>query len=562
VKKERERERDREGKKRKESNAPLASFLALSTTSTSNLLDLLHLLNNQTKPSQGETRMLLTKIPHFRELMVCSFECPHCGHRNNEITFAGMFGEKGSIHTLKVAENDRASRDRQVVKSETASVKVPELDFEIPAGTQSGTITTVEGILTEAATAMRSQQELRKIEDPEGAAALETFLEKLDAAASGGTAFTLIVDDPAGNAGVESTGPGDRELSVTHYERSNEQAAAVGLLPDASKEQDAKEKGKEEPPSSSKPFTKLDPSEIHPDDPHHGHAPLGAAAAHRALARLEGERAEKVMSRYAAPEEVMEMPGHCGACGGPTTTRMYRTEIPFFKEVILMSDACDGCGYRNSEVKGGGGVPPKGRKIELRVEKQEDLRRDVIKAETATLSIPELELEVTTGTLGGLITTVEGLVESVAEALKKTQGFALGDGAQSSTAKAWKDFFEGLRKCACLEDGKAWTLRLVDPLANSFISGLDVDPDEGEEGEEEEKGKEGGGGKKSSSQKKKDERLSIEDYERSAEENADFGIDFLMKHAAINDAGGEVELKEEDEEEGEEEGEEGSKKSC
>jgi ZPR1 zinc finger protein len=240
VKKERERERDREGKKRKESNAPLASFLALSTTSTSNLLDLLHLLNNQTKPSQGETRMLLTKIPHFRELMVCSFECPHCGHRNNEITFAGMFGEKGSIHTLKVAENDRASRDRQVVKSETASVKVPELDFEIPAGTQSGTITTVEGILTEAATAMRSQQELRKIEDPEGAAALETFLEKLDAAASGGTAFTLIVDDPAGNAGVESTGPGDRELSVTHYERSNEQAAAVGLLPDASKEQDAK----------------------------------------------------------------------------------------------------------------------------------------------------------------------------------------------------------------------------------------------------------------------------------------------------------------------------------
>ena len=84
------------------------------------------------------------------------------------------------------------------------------------------------------------------------------------------------------------------------------------------------------------------------------------------------------MSRYAAPEEVMEMPGHCGACGAPTTTRMYRTEIPFFKEVILMSDACDSCGYRNSEVKGGGGVPAKGRRIELRVEAHEDLRRDVL----------------------------------------------------------------------------------------------------------------------------------------------------------------------------------------
>jgi len=51
------------------------------------------------------------------------------------------------------------------------------------------------------------------------------------------------------------------------------------------------------------------------------------------------------------------------------------------------------------------------------------------------------------------------------------------------------------------------------------------------------------------------ERLSITDYERSAEENENFGIDFLMKHAAINDAGGKVELKEEEDEEGDEEGE-------
>ena len=25
--------------------------------------------------------MMLTKIPHFREVVVCSFECPHCGNR-------------------------------------------------------------------------------------------------------------------------------------------------------------------------------------------------------------------------------------------------------------------------------------------------------------------------------------------------------------------------------------------------------------------------------------------------------------------------------------------------
>lgn len=30
---------------------------------------------------QGTTTMVLTKIPHFREVVVCSFECDHCGNR-------------------------------------------------------------------------------------------------------------------------------------------------------------------------------------------------------------------------------------------------------------------------------------------------------------------------------------------------------------------------------------------------------------------------------------------------------------------------------------------------
>lgn len=71
--------------------------------------------------------------------------------------------------------------------------------------------------------------------------------------------------------------------------------------------------------------------EIAADDVHHGAAPIGAAAAHRGLARLEGEQAESLVSRYTAPEEVIELPGHCSACAAPAVTRMYRTAIPFFK---------------------------------------------------------------------------------------------------------------------------------------------------------------------------------------------------------------------------------------
>jgi C4-type Zn-finger protein len=44
---------------------------------------------------------------------------------------------------------------RQVVKSNSATVTVPELQFEIPPGTQKGVITTVEGLLTDASTGLR-----------------------------------------------------------------------------------------------------------------------------------------------------------------------------------------------------------------------------------------------------------------------------------------------------------------------------------------------------------------------------------------------------------------------
>lgn len=39
--------------------------------------------------TQGITRMLLTTIPYFKEVIVMSFLCTHCGNRNNEIQPAG-----------------------------------------------------------------------------------------------------------------------------------------------------------------------------------------------------------------------------------------------------------------------------------------------------------------------------------------------------------------------------------------------------------------------------------------------------------------------------------------
>lgn len=65
-----------------------------------------------------------------------SFECEHCSFQNNEIQSGGKLGDKGVKIVLKVSKPE--DLNRQVIKSDHTSVKIPDLDFEIPAQSQKG----------------------------------------------------------------------------------------------------------------------------------------------------------------------------------------------------------------------------------------------------------------------------------------------------------------------------------------------------------------------------------------------------------------------------------------
>ena len=57
---------------------------------------------------------------------------------------------------------------------------------------------------------------------------------KLEACVDGESAFTLVLDDPAGNSYIETPAEShekDPLLRLEHYERTREQAEGVGLLP-------------------------------------------------------------------------------------------------------------------------------------------------------------------------------------------------------------------------------------------------------------------------------------------------------------------------------------------
>ena len=86
---------------------------------------------------------MFTKIPFFKEIMISSFSCEECGFKNSEVSFAGKLEDKGVRYELNVINN--IAFNRTVVKSEFATIKVPEIGLEIPAQTQKGSIKTIEG---------------------------------------------------------------------------------------------------------------------------------------------------------------------------------------------------------------------------------------------------------------------------------------------------------------------------------------------------------------------------------------------------------------------------------
>ena len=58
----------------------------------------------------GETKLLFTKIPFFREIIISSFDCEHCDYSNNEVQFGGEIKERGVKYTFTVQTPEDLNR--------------------------------------------------------------------------------------------------------------------------------------------------------------------------------------------------------------------------------------------------------------------------------------------------------------------------------------------------------------------------------------------------------------------------------------------------------------------
>lgn len=272
--------------------------------------------------------MLLTSIPYFREVIVASFRCDHCGNTNNEIQSAGEIRRKsrcsfpyhstkclyleaeGTIYTARILS--RRDLNRQLVRSASCTIVIPEFELTLPAN--RGQLTTVEGLLRDVVADLSGDQPLRRIQDEPSYIKIQAIVDSLkkilgDDENEGNPGptlsasekndvpmptFTIKLDDPTGNSFIEWFGSmADPKWNLRTYKRSRQQNIDLGF-----------------------------------SVPNEGQVPLPPTNAEDPIGDDEDRNAE-----------IFVFPGICSSCGAPLNTLMKRVTIPYFK-VGMPSVSC------------------------------------------------------------------------------------------------------------------------------------------------------------------------------------------------------------------------------
>lgn len=270
-----------------------------------------------------------------------SFSCDHCGFANNEIQSGGEIEAKGNRIELTI--KNVADLNRKIVKSDFTSVKIVELDFEIPAQSQKGEITTLEGIIDRSVQGLEQDQPVRRIEHPDAAKQIDDFIVSLKNLKLVESPYNVIFEDISGNCYVENPNAPHKDTAciISHFNRTVEQDHLLGMY--TQEELNETTSAKDQQASVLQPIQE----DSWPLEELHG--------------------------------QVLQFSTLCAECKSPCETNMKVTSIPHFKDVVIMATCCDVCGCKTNEVKSGGGIEDKGVRFEVTIEGREDMSRDVLK---------------------------------------------------------------------------------------------------------------------------------------------------------------------------------------
>ena len=112
--------------------------------------------------------------------------------------------------------------------------------------------------------------------------------------------------------------------------------------------------------------------------------------------------------------------------------------------ICIRYSASAHCGYRSNEVKCGGAVSEKAKRVTFIPQIVDDLSRSFLKSDTAVIHIPELGIELEPGTLGSKFTTIEGFINDLINNFENMP-FMHGDSADRSDTERVDELVQELK---------------------------------------------------------------------------------------------------------------------
>ena len=162
-------------------------------------------------------------------------------------------------------------------------------------------------------------------------------------------------------------------------------------------------------------------------------------------------------------ESEIDMP--CPICSKSGQLKMasHIDDIPYFGEHTQVTLLCNACGWRQTDF-----IPAEGKKpgaSSLFIRGEDELRARVVRSSSCTISIPELELEVSPGTSNtGYVSNIEGVLErfiQVVEMVLKDLEDPTQVGAATRILLVLSEVKEGR--------GSGITVEFLDPRGHSMV---------------------------------------------------------------------------------------------
>ena len=155
------------------------------------------------------------EIPYFGEIMESTLLCTKCGYKHSDTI---CLEQKEPVrYTLEINKNNINTR---VVKSQTATLSIPELGLKVEPGPKSqGYVSNVEGVLIRFESAIATAIEWAEEEQIKENAL--RILEKIENLKSSDETATLVVEDPFGHSIIIHDDAKHRKLSEDEIKELN-----------------------------------------------------------------------------------------------------------------------------------------------------------------------------------------------------------------------------------------------------------------------------------------------------------------------------------------------------